>query len=87
MNLSKRTSGAKALIDGLLYGTGEPVPFRQESLGFSSGQSSLSVDCGQSGRRAPSFRNRLALAAGKAPFLLIAVNQGGVPLPLGIAWL
>jgi hypothetical protein len=32
MNLSKRTSGAKALIDGLLYGTGEPVPFRLERL-------------------------------------------------------
>ena len=32
MNFSKRTSGAKALIDGLLYGTGEPVPFRLERL-------------------------------------------------------
>jgi hypothetical protein len=32
MNLSKRTSGAKALIYGLLYGTAEPVPFQEEQL-------------------------------------------------------
>jgi len=31
-SLSKRTSGAKALICGELFGTGEPVPLQVERL-------------------------------------------------------